>query len=64
MVGDHNRFEKELLSITKWEKKAMKRRNTGGDTAFNKSEVELLQRLLQDNGDIDFIYKVRDIYMA
>ena len=64
VVGDHNRFEKELLSITKWEKKTMKRHNTGGDTPFNKSEVELLQRLLQDNGDIDFIYKVRDVYMA
>jgi len=65
VVGDHDRFEKELLSITKWEKKTMKRRNTArGDTPFNKSEVELLQRLLQDNGDIDFIYKVRDIYMA
>jgi len=64
VVGDHDRFEKELLSITKWEKKTMNRHNTGGDTPFNKSDVELIQRLLQDNGDIDFIYKVRDIYEA
>ena len=64
-VGDHDRFKEELLSITKWEKKTMKRFNSYNiDTPFNKSEVELLQRLLQDNGDYDFIYKVRDIYEA
>ena len=63
-VGNHDRYKKELLMMTGWEDIEMKRTNTyrGKELQFSKAEVEEMQKLLYDNGDIDFLYQVKKIY--
>ena len=42
----------------------MRRANTyrGKELQFSKAEVEELQRQLDDNGDVDFMYQVKKMY--
>ena len=62
-VGDHTRYKDTLLSMTGWEDKIMPRHNTyRGTLVFTKEEIEDLYKLLNENGDIDFIYEVKNIY--
>ncbi|KAL7516791.1 hypothetical protein ACHAWX_001768 [Stephanocyclus meneghinianus] len=62
-VGEHARYKDTLLSMTGWEDKIMPRHNTyRGTLVFTKEEVEELFKLLDENGDIDFIYEVKKIY--
>ncbi|KAL3784100.1 hypothetical protein HJC23_012732 [Cyclotella cryptica] len=62
-VGDHSRYKDTLLRMTGWENKIMPRQNTyPGTLVFTKEEVEELQKLLNENGDIDFLYEVKKIY--
>ncbi|KAL7455572.1 hypothetical protein ACHAWC_007111 [Mediolabrus comicus] len=62
-VGQHDRFESEFLRITGLEKIPMKKANVyPKELNFTKKEIETLHRLLEDNGDIDFIYRVKRIY--
>jgi len=62
-VGEHDRFKKELLDITGFPDIEMKRANTfHKDLAFTKTEVEQLQKLLDSNGDIEFMYEVKKLY--
>ena len=62
-VGEHDRFKKELLEMTSWPDIEMKRRNTfQKDLAFTKTEVEQLQKLLDSNGDTEFMYEVKKLY--
>ena len=56
-------FERDFLRITGLEKIPMKRINVyPHDLHFNKKEIETLHRLLENNGDIDFIYNVKKMY--
>lgn len=64
-VDNHDRYKKELLSMTGWPSDIeMKRTNTyrGRELTFTKKEVEEMQKLLYDNGDIEFIYQVNKLY--
>ena len=62
-VGNHDAYKKELLSITGWEDKEMKRTNTfHGELSFTKEEVEEVQKLINQNGDTDFMYEVNKLY--
>jgi len=62
-VGDHVRFKKELMAMTGWEDREMKRTNTHSkDLTFSKSEVEEMQKLMTANGDTEFIYQVKKMY--
>ena len=62
-VGNHDAYKKELLSITGWEDKEMKRTNTyNGELKFTKEEVEEVQKLINQNGDTDFMYEVSKLY--
>ena len=49
--------------MTSWPDIEMKRRNTfHKDLLFTKTEVEQLQKLLDDNGDTEFMYEVKKLY--
>jgi len=62
-VGEHDRFKKELLDITGFPGIEMKRTNTfHKELAFTKAEVEQLQKLLDSNGDTEFMYEVKKLY--
>lgn len=62
-VGNHERFQKELLQMTGWDEKVMKRTNTHTkDIVFTKKEVEELQKLITENGDTAFIYELKKLY--
>ena len=62
-VGEHDRFRRELLEMTGWEEKEMKRENSHPrDFMFSKREIEEMQKLIEDNGDTDFIYQVKSRY--
>lgn len=62
-VGQHDRFESEFLRITGLEKIPMQTKNVyRKELNFTKKEIETLYRLLEDNGDIDFIYEVKKMY--
>ena len=62
-VGQHDRFESEFLRITGLEKIPMQTKNVySKELNFTKKEIETLYRLLEDNGDIDFIYEVKKMY--
>lgn len=62
-IGNHDLYKTKLLSITGWPDIEMKRTNTfAGELSFTKKEVEEMQKLLYDNGDIDFLYEVKKLY--
>ncbi len=62
-VGQHDRFEHEFLKFTGLEEIPMKRTNVyRKELNFTKKEIETLHRLLEDNGDIDFIYMLKRMY--
>ena len=55
-MGHHDVRTMELLRQTGWEDIEMERTNTASrDIQLSKSEVEKLQKLLNANGDIDFL---------
>jgi hypothetical protein len=63
-IGDHDTFMGKLLNWT-----TLTRENTykkmnifKGELEFNKKEIENLQKLLQKNGDLDFIDQVKVDY--
>lgn len=62
-VGEHDRFKRELLERTGWEDQEMRRTNTHNkDIVFTKKEVEALQKLMEENGDVEFIYEVKKLF--
>ncbi|KAL7543409.1 hypothetical protein ACHAXR_012693 [Thalassiosira sp. AJA248-18] len=62
-VGDHDEYKRQLLEMTGWEDKEMLRTNTHPkEILFTKKEVEKLQKMMEDNGDTEFIYKVKSMY--
>lgn len=62
-VGQHDRFESEFLKITGLEKIPMQTKNVyRKELNFTKKEIETLHRLLEENGDIDFIYELKKMY--
>ena len=62
-VGDHNGYKKKLLSMTGWDDLEMERTNTyNGELTFTKEEIEEMQKLMNDNGDTEFIYEVKKLY--
>jgi len=62
-VGDHGRYKKELLAMTGWEDKEMERKNSNKrEILFTKEEVEGLQKLMNQNGDTDFMYEVKKTF--
>ena len=62
-VGDHDGYKKDLLSMTGWEEREMKRVNTHREKLmFSKEEIEEMQMLMNDNGDTEFIYEVKKLY--
>jgi len=62
-IGNHDLYKMKLLSMTGWSEIEMKRTNTfPGELSFTKKQVEEIQKLLGDNGDIDFIYEVKKLY--
>ena len=62
-VGDHNGYKKKLLSMTGWDDLEMERTNTyNGELSFTKKEIEEMQKLMNDNGDTDFMYEVKKLY--
>ncbi|KAL7550616.1 hypothetical protein ACHAWF_013835, partial [Thalassiosira exigua] len=55
-VGEHDRYKRELLAVTGWKDREMTRTNTySKELTFTKKEVEELQRLLEENGDTEFM---------
>ena len=64
-VGEHEQFKERITLFTGWDNdnEEMKRKNTyHGEIHFTKREVENLQKLLEANGDIDFIEKVKLLF--
>ena len=64
-VGEHEQFKERIQQFTGWNKddEEMKRKNAyHGEIHFTKREVENLQRLLDANGDIDFLEKVKLLF--
>ena len=62
-VGDHNGYKKKLLSMTGWDDLEMERTNTyNGELTFTKEEIEEMQKLMNQNGDTDFMYEVSKLY--
>ena len=62
-VGEHDRFKQSLLEMTGWEDIEMKRTNTySREITFTKKEVEQLQKLIEENGDTEFIYEVKKVF--
>jgi len=62
-VGGHDKFKQRIQQFTGWEDKEMPRRNSyEGALHFTKKEVENMQKLLEENGDIDFIEKVKLLF--
>lgn len=62
-VLDHDRFKRELLEMTGWRDKEMARTNTyKGELTFTKKEVEEMQKLLDKNGDTEFIRRVKEMH--
>lgn len=64
-VGEHEKFKERIQQFTGWDtdNEEMKRKNTyRGEIHFTKREVENLQRLLDANGDIDFLEKVKLLF--
>mmetsp|Transcript_35572 Transcript_35572/g.74988 ORF Transcript_35572/g.74988 Transcript_35572/m.74988 type:complete len:329 (-) Transcript_35572:209-1195(-) len=62
-VGNHAGHKRELLRLTGWEDIEMTRTNSHSrDIDLTKREVEGIQKSLDDNGDIDFIERVKHIF--
>ena len=62
-VGDHSGYKKKLLSMTGWDDLEMERTNTyNGELTFTKEEIEEMQKLMNQNGDTDFMYEVSKLY--
>ena len=64
-VGEHEKFKERINQFTGWDNdnEEMNRKNTyGGEIYFTKRQVENLQRLLEMNGDIDFLEKVKLLF--
>ena len=62
-IGNHDLYKTKLLSMTAWQDIEMKRTNTfAGELSFTKKEVEEIQKLLYNNGDVDFMYEVKKLY--
>lgn len=62
-VGDHARYKETLLKMTGWKDREMPRHNTHkGELIFTKEQVEELHKLLDANGDTDFISEVKKMY--
>lgn len=60
---DHETFARELLHLTGWPRKRMLYRNRYlKELTYTKSEIETLQKLLQMNGDYEFIDRVKYEY--
>mmetsp|Transcript_8332 Transcript_8332/g.20459 ORF Transcript_8332/g.20459 Transcript_8332/m.20459 type:complete len:328 (-) Transcript_8332:27-1010(-) len=59
-VGRHDWLRDELLAMIGWENKTMARKNTyTKDITFTKKEVEEMQKLLDVNGDTEFVYEIK-----
>eukprot|EP00984_Skeletonema_dohrnii_P000354 scaffold119_cov79-Skeletonema_dohrnii-CCMP3373.AAC.7 len=62
-VGGHEKFKQRIQQFTGWEEKEMPRKNSYSRTLnFTKKEVDNMQKLLEENGDIDFIEKVKLLF--
>ena len=64
-VGGHNVFKERLQKITGWEEKDMPRKNSNtrdDKLIFSKPEIDNLQKLMRENGDIDFMENVKLIF--
>ncbi|KAL9185018.1 hypothetical protein ACHAXT_002795 [Thalassiosira profunda] len=62
-VGEHDRFKRELLEWTGWADKEMRQTNTHTkEILFSKKEVEALQKQMEENGDVEFIYEVKKLF--
>ena len=62
-VGRHDHFRDEMLTMTGWDNKTMHRTNTyTKEIEFTKKEVEEMQKLLDNNGDLDFMYEVKKMF--
>eukprot|EP00984_Skeletonema_dohrnii_P023173 scaffold12250_cov150-Skeletonema_dohrnii-CCMP3373.AAC.3 len=62
-MGGHDKFKQRIQQFTGWEEKEMPRKNSHkGTLNFTKKEVENMQKLLEENGDIDFIEKVKLLF--
>ena len=62
-VGDHETFRKMILDLTGWARLTIPRTNVyKKELEFSKKEVENLQKLLQKNGDIDFVDRAKMEY--
>ena len=49
--------------MTGWENKTMHRTNTySREIQFTKKEVEAMQKLLDNNGDLDFMHEVKKMF--
>lgn len=49
--------------MTGWEDKEMERTNSyTKEISFTKKEVEEMQKLMEENGDTEFIYEVKKMY--
>jgi len=63
-VGGHEKFKHRMQQFTGWEDKEMPRRNSHeGTLNFTKKEVENIQKLLEENGDINFMEKVKLLFV-
>jgi hypothetical protein len=63
-VGGHEKFKHRMQQFTGWVDKEMPRRNSHeGTLNFTKKEVENMQKLLEENGDIDFMEKVKLLFV-
>jgi len=62
-VGNHATFVDQLLNLTGWPYLKMGHANKHGMVLnFTKKEIEILQKMLERNGDIDFIDRVKHDY--
>jgi len=63
LVGDHDRFNEIVLKVTGWEGAEIPHSNSfNGELIFSERELYKIQRLTEENGDVQFLDAVKHVY--
>jgi hypothetical protein len=63
LVGDHDRFYEIILKVTGWVGVGIGHSNSfNGELHFSERELYKIQRLTEENGDVQFLDAVKHVY--
>jgi hypothetical protein len=63
LVGDHDRFHEIVLKVTGWEGEEIRHTNAfHGELIYSERELYKIQRLTEENGDVQFLDAVKHVY--